>query len=149
MEKQAESRPYISIGEPDRSEILDLVSAYTWLFDEERIDELARLFTEDAVVMPNFGPDLPEQVVGVADIRDFYGQARRLDRENGLQIRHFSTNPLFSSRSGDDVEVSTNMLFTHFGNGNTQVQLIGRYHFSVTKRDGQWFIQKVSLAYDL
>lgn len=149
MKNQAGDRPYIRIGEPDRSDILDLISAYTWLFDEERIDELVQLFTEDGVVRPNFGPDLPEQVAGVADIRDFYGQARRLDRENGLQIRHFSTNPLFSSRSGDNVEVSTNMLFAHFGNGNTQVQLIGRYHFSVTKRAGQWFIQQVSLGYDL
>ncbi|MCK9467874.1 MAG: nuclear transport factor 2 family protein [Porticoccaceae bacterium] len=144
-------RNYVVVPESDRAAILDLISAYTRFFDDMAMDEMAQLFTQDVRILPNLGPALPEVIEGRGAVRDFYTAARQQTADSGLQPRHFSTNPLFSESSATAARLSINMLYSEFDQASraTAVKLAGRYSFAVKKVDGEWFIEEVSIGYDL
>jgi len=141
-------RPFVKVPAADRNDILDVIGAYTVLYDENRIDELTELFADNVLVEPNLGPDGPAPVQGKNKARDFYETARNQAREEGTQTRHYSTNPLFLSFDGSRCELRANMLYAEFGE-SAQLKLVGHYRFGLRKHGDEWFIELVSLNYDI
>jgi len=102
---------YVHVGYDDRSAIIDLISAYTRLYDDAEMDEFSTLFADDVVVYPNFGSAMPERVLGKEAVVGFYAAAHKQARDAGIRTRHFSTNHLFKALAPSAAEVVAGMLY--------------------------------------
>lgn len=142
-------RTYVQVGDDDRSNIIDLVSAYTRLYDEGQMDEFVSLFAEDVVVHPNFGSAMPEKVQGKNAVESFYRAARKQAHDAGTHPRHFSTNHLFTAFAKTHADIVVGMLYAEFANGRAELKFIGKYQFSVAQGADGWRIKAVSIKYDL
>lgn len=137
----------ITVPEPDRSAILDVVSAYTVMYDEDQAADMATLFTEDVVVNMAIGGQSPPPIHGLQPAVAMYVEARKAVSAAGKQCRHFSTNPLFLQRDADAARVRVNMLYTEKGT-ELAPALAGSYTFALRRDGGRWRLAEVSMNYD-
>jgi hypothetical protein len=75
----------------DRQEILDLISAYSYSYDDNEIDALTRLFDDEAVTnifVPS--QDRPfHTTTTLTQLREEIGERRASLARKGIQTRHF------------------------------------------------------------
>jgi 3-phenylpropionate/cinnamic acid dioxygenase small subunit len=93
--KATERAQYTHVGDPDRSEILDLICRYSHTVDAQDLEGFLSLFIEDC----RWVAHLPKEPI-VLDSRDKLRAhlATRLQyfADNGIQTRHLQTNTLLT-----------------------------------------------------
>jgi hypothetical protein len=94
----AVSGPPLTLDE--RADILDLISNYSWAFDEQRNADLAALFTSDIdfTVCSGSPPGIIYRVTTASDLLNTFNQQISELQTLRAQTRHFSTNTIFITK---------------------------------------------------
>jgi 3-phenylpropionate/cinnamic acid dioxygenase small subunit len=129
----------------DRQAIVNLVTAYSYLFDEQRYDEWFDLFSDDVVfesTVPCFGT---VRAIGKKAFKAFtYARYRAPGSEkNTVMRRHFQGNVHVANQTADRAEVRIYMMITAApADGRFTPITSGTYSAVVEKRKGRWVITR-------
>jgi uncharacterized protein (TIGR02246 family) len=104
-------------------------SAYVQGLDSGRIDQLAAVFTEDAVVDIEGMPVL----TGREAVREAY-EGWRTDRPQ----RHVVANMLVTAFDDEEATATTDVLMTVSVEGAWRIAVVGRYTDTLRREDGTW-----------
>ncbi|MDE2670268.1 MAG: nuclear transport factor 2 family protein [Dehalococcoidia bacterium] len=116
---------------------------YSQLFDSHRTDEMAMLFTEDAVC--EFSDDLPYgDWVGRDEIRRQYKEVAG-HSPKPFSYMHATTNGWVQLTGPDSATGSWFLLDLGMGDNPNPVGLIGVYNDVYKKVDGEWFIHRTRI----
>lgn len=116
---------------------------YSQLFDSHRTDELAMIFTEDAVC--EFSDDLPYgDWVGRDEIREQYAKVAS-GSSKPFSYMHATTNGWVELTGPDSATGSWFLLDLGMGDNPNPVGLIGVYNDVYKKVDGEWFIHRTRI----
>lgn len=116
---------------------------YSHLFDSHRTDEMAMIFTEDAIC--EFSDDLPYgDWVGRDEIREQY---KKVVGTGGkpFSFMHASTNGWVELTGPDSATGSWFLLDLGLGDNPNPMGLIGVYNDVYKKVDGEWFIHRTRI----
>lgn len=131
----------------DIEEIRQLRSLYSHYFDGREVDNLANLFTEDAVC--EFGPNYGGDWVGRDTIRANY--ARQHERTEGLThaFLHSVTNPWVELTGSDTARGRCYLLDinTRMAPGENPLMLLGVYVDDYRKVEGRWYIERTRIDF--
>ena len=124
----------------DRIMIGELIQIYGSHYDEGRMDEFDRLFTDDAVL--DFSPDpgyFPVPLIGKAMISEHMG-ARNAEVAAVAQRRHLTTNTIFEHIDDDTARTESFLTVLSVAHGSNQpiVNATGMYRDVFRKVDGRW-----------
>lgn len=128
-----------------RERIEDLVNRYSLAYDTSDLDEMGRIFSDDAV----FRMRLPE-----ADPVEFAGKAAIMELMAGAmgsqndQRRHLNSNLIVHPGQGD--EIATTHYLTLVGTADGEISLItaGVYRLRIVDRDGVLVLRELDLELD-
>ncbi len=122
----------------DKLAILDLISRYSYTYDENLIDEFMTLFTDDAEV------DLLTYSKGLEEIRKQVEERRKYLSDNGIQPRHHQTITVLTEVSENRVHGKTYVLLTWYHKGRSELELrySGMYDDEFIKTDAGWKFHK-------
>ncbi len=116
---------------------------YSQLFDSHRTDEMAMLFTEDAVC--EFSDDLPYgDWVGREEIRRQYKEVAG-HSPKPFSFMHATTNGWVELTGPDSATGSWFLLDLGMGDNPNPVGLLGVYNDVYKKVDGEWFIHRTRI----
>ncbi|MXX18415.1 MAG: nuclear transport factor 2 family protein [Dehalococcoidia bacterium] len=116
---------------------------YSQLFDSHRTDEMAMLFTEDAVC--EFSDDLPYgDWVGRDEIRRQYKEVAG-HSPKPFSFMHATTNGWVELTGSDSATGSWFLLDLGMGDNPNPVGLLGVYNDVYKKVDGEWFIHRTRI----
>ena len=116
---------------------------YSQLFDSHRTDEMAMLFTEDAVC--EFSDDLPYgDWVGRDEIRRQYKEVAG-HSPKPFSFMHATTNGWVQLTGPDSATGSWFLLDLGMGDNPNPVGLLGVYNDVYKKVDGEWFIHRTRI----
>ena len=116
---------------------------YSQLFDSHRTDEMAMLFTEDAVC--EFSDDLPYgDWVGRDEIRRQYKEVAG-HSPRPFSFMHATTNGWVQLTGPDSATGSWFLLDLGMGDNPNPVGLLGVYNDVYKKVDGEWFIHRTRI----
>ena len=116
---------------------------YSHLFDSHRTDEMAMIFTEDAVC--EFSDDLPYgDWVGREEIRKQYKEVASHSTKP-FSYMHATTNGWVELTGPDSATGSWFLLDLGMGDNPNPVGLIGVYNDVYKKVDGEWFIHRTRI----
>ncbi len=116
---------------------------YSQLFDSHRTDELAMIFTEDAVC--EFSDDLPYgDWVGRDEIREQYRKVAG-NSTKPFSYMHATTNGWVELTGPDSATGSWFLLDLGMGDNPNPVGLLGVYNDVYKKVDGEWFIHRTRI----
>ncbi len=126
----------------DRQEILDLISAYSYTYDEDRIEEFVDLFADDAdTYIYLSGSDSPISETSSNAERRIAIQAFRSGPINqpGLP-RHFQTNTELKRLSANRISGRTMVLGTQQPYDGTEARILfsGVYEDEFVLSGGRW-----------
>ena len=131
-----------SISYEDRQEILDLISEYSYSFDEDRIEDFVQLFTEDG---RNYiylaGSDTPlTETSSNAERRVVIQEARSNPLNQPGIPRHFQTNTLLKRLSADRISGRTMVVCTQqpYDGSAARVLFSGVYEDEFILSEGRW-----------
>jgi len=122
----------------DRLEIQDLISMYSYAYDENLIDEFMSLFADDAEV------DLLTYSKGLDEIRGQIEERRHYLRNNGIHPRHHQTVTVLKDISDTRVQGKTYILLTWYREDASELELrfSGMYDDEFVKTDSGWKFRK-------
>jgi len=135
----------------DRQAIINQVTAYSYLIDEDRWEEWFALFSDDIVfetTTPCFGTI---RTVGKKAFRKFVDvRFRGPGSENkNFAHRHTMGNVHVAYQDKKRAEVRTYMLISDaFPDGKFHVFTSGTYNATLKKRDGRWIITRWYIEVD-
>ena len=126
------------INPEDYLAILDLISRYSYYYDENQIDEFMELFTDDAEV------DLVAYSKGKEDIRRQVTERRLSLGEQGIQLRHHQTIMVLNSIDDETLHGKTYVLLTwhHRDTSNLELRYSGVYDDVYVKTGDGWKFRK-------
>lgn len=125
----------------DRQAITDLLSAYCRHFDRNQPDDLAALFTPDAVV--DYGPDLPT----TTSAQQLHVSVSRGLAEVFAATSHHVTNVEVAFDGPDAADVESALYAWHrYHDGSPDGWLWGRYAHRVVRRQDGWRIRSLRLT---
>lgn len=131
-----------TISPEDRADILDLISEYSYSFDEDRISDYVALFLEDAELsFYNAGSAAPLVSTSTNDERLTVMQGIRSGPLNHPgQPRHIQTNTLLQAFSPDQVAGRTMVICTQqpYDGSPCRVLFSGVYEDKFQKTDQGW-----------
>lgn len=146
------NKPYADITMvADRQAILNQVTAYSFLIDEDRWEDWFALFSDDIVfetTTPCFGTI---RTVGKKAFRKFVDvRFRGPGSENkNFAHRHTMGNMHVAYQDKKRAEVRTYMLISDaFPDGTFKVFTSGTYNATLEKRDGMWIITRWYIEVD-
>jgi hypothetical protein len=118
---------------------------YSHFFDGQRVDELADLFTEDAVC--EFGPNYGGDWVGKPQIRDNFAQYAEAEGPI-FGVMHAVTNPLIRLVDDDTAHGRWYLLDLRTTEGvDNPLILFGIYDDLYKKVAGQWLIHRTRIDF--
>jgi hypothetical protein len=122
----------------DRLEIQDLISRYSYTYDENLIDEFMTLFADTAEV------NLLTYSKGVEDIRKQVEKRRQHLSDEGIQPRHHQTVTILTEQTETIVQGKTYVLLTwcHKATSELEVKHSGMYNDEFIKTDSGWKFSK-------
>ena len=132
----------MSISAEDRSAILDLISEYAYTFDEDRIDDMVDLFTDDgewSIYLS--GADEPVFKVSSNEERRVVFQEVRSGPINQAGMpRHFQTNTILKRTSADGISGRTMALATQqpYDGSAARILFSGVYEDEFVRSDRGW-----------
>lgn len=125
-----------------RQEILDVISAYGWLYDSGQIGKWVDLFTQDTRWVWYAGPQKTFTVGlnGKTELRNFVEPRRIGLAEQGIQPRHYQTNTVFLSLNGQRAITRTYVvvLWQYAGELTPRPIHTGYYEDVFVKTRGGW-----------
>jgi hypothetical protein len=131
----------------DRLAIINLLGAYAYTYDENRLDDFRALFTESPeLVLWHEGRPLSadiDAVMGLLAVRKAGFQAENNQRRHALNSFWFSSQGDTEATGHCYVQV-----FAVKDGGPPVVDLTGRYEFNATKQDGVWRFSRWVVAID-
>lgn len=131
----------------DRLAIHELFATYAHTYDQGRLDDLADLWTEDAVfeIRGSIG-SMPTVMAGrdqiVAHMR------ARHEATRPVQRRHVITNVVVESLDGDTATAAATLLLGSTLDGLLSLPVTGRYEDELARVDGRWRIRRQVLTLD-
>lgn len=129
-----------SVSQLDRQAIEELVHKYCYFFDRNLPQELAELFSQDAVV--DYGPEV-NNLIGRAQILEMVSKGLA---ETFLATSHHISNFLITSLSSESATSTSYLYAWHKYRSREEVgHLWGGYEHEYIKIEGQWFIKKLKL----
>ena len=93
--RATERAQYTNVGDPDRSEILDLICRYSHTVDARNLDGFLSLFIEDCRWVAHL-PKEPIVLDSRAKLRAHLATRLQYFADNGIQTRHLQTNTLLT-----------------------------------------------------
>jgi len=90
-----ERSQYSHVGDPDRSEIMDLICRYSHTVDARDLESFVSLFTEDCRWVAHL-PKEPIVLESRAKLRAHVATRLRYFSDKGIQTRHLQTNTLLT-----------------------------------------------------
>lgn len=138
----------------DRLELLNLLHFYSHLADGLHTDLFGEFFTEDAVmtvVSQGMSPDAKPAVVGAgrAAIVEALRPRHAAFRRDGIQRRHFLTNPIVWNQTRDSARVSVYLqLRTSERGGPSRIEGTGRYVGRARRTEQGWRISEWTIYSD-
>jgi len=125
--------------ETDRDEIRSLIHAYCFHFDRNEPDDVAALFTEDAVI--DYGPE-HSPIVG----REAIGPTIAVGlRERFKATSHHVSNIEITFDSEDDARSVSYLYAWHEYVDGSESELWGRYVHRFRRENAQWQIAELLL----
>ncbi len=135
-----EDPPAAPLDAADRVAITDLVYAYAWHFDRNEPDEVAGLFSDDAVI--DYGPEFPN-VVGRGNI--ISSVARGL-KETFAATSHHISNVRISPDGADGVQVVAYVYaWARYRSEVPDGYLWAQYHCRIRRTADGWRIAEMVL----
>lgn len=130
----------------DRLEILDLLSGYSYGFDESEFERLEDIFAPEAVIVTSDG----SQLTSNTEIRTRIEAIRGERAERGIQTRHHQTNTLLTEIEDGVVSGRTVMFvaWQHDGEPAPRPVHSGLYLDEFRKLDGRWRITRREIQFD-
>ncbi len=136
----------------DRVAILQLISLYSHLVDDFSPVLWGDLFTDDARFEIRFargGPESASVMDGRQSILDLILPRQARFREQGIQRRHYLTNPAVADQLADSARVMAYlMLVSSSPDRGMEVVGTGRYDGLVVKTPAGWRIQQWCMTAD-
>lgn len=140
----------------DRALIQDLMAEYAWRLDNDRLEEWAELFTEDAryeiVPRDNHVRGLPLALISCrnrAMLRDRILALRVANEYNIHQDRHIIGPARVMSEQEDGLRIEANYVVVQTDSGgHSKVFSAGVYKDWLQRRDGQLFIREKIVVVD-
>lgn len=124
----------------DRQEIVDLIHAYCFHFDNNEPGAVAALFAEDATV--DYGPEVPT-IVGSASIEAMIADG--LEHTFVATSHHVSNIRITFEGPGIARAVSYLYAWHRYADGTPDGELWGRYLHSFARTDAGWRITSLTL----
>lgn len=136
----------------DRQAILNHVSAYSYLIDEQRWDAWFDLFSDDVLfesTVPCIGHTKvrgKEAFMALTNLR-YRGPG---SNKNTTMRRHFQSNQHIAEQTDSTAQVRTYMLISAaFEDGAFKPITSGTYNLGLEKRDGAWIITRFAIETDV
>jgi hypothetical protein len=137
----------VSFDVADRLAIINLLGAYAYTYDENRLDEFRALFTESPqLVLQHDGNELSEDIDVVMNLLAVRKAAFKAE---GNQRRHALNSFWFSSQSASEATGHCYVqVFAVTHGGTPSPDLTGRYEFTAVKERGVWRFGRWVVAID-
>jgi 3-phenylpropionate/cinnamic acid dioxygenase small subunit len=136
----------------DRLAILQLISLYSHLVDDFDVTQWGDLFTEDARFEIAFAADRPENAAvwqGRKAILEVIAPRQSNFRAQGIQRRHYLTNPVVHHQGADSARVMVYLMLASVPpGGGMEIEGTGRYDGLVVKTSDGWRIRDWVLTAD-
>ena len=116
----------------DRFEILDLISNYSYAFDEIDIEKFVSLFIDE--------PYLGDRTTNKEDMRQLVKSLHKKNIDFGSQCRHLQTNTVLTEQSEGFVSGKTmyTVLLQYRGDPNPRLNSCGIYEDEFVKTPDGW-----------
>ena len=129
----------------DRLAIAELASKYSYGYDTLDWELIGSIWTDDATLVTRRGERHSR-----AEIVDGSRTRREGLRDDGVQTRHYQTNPLLEA-TGPGTARGRTLLFVawqHDGEPQPTPMHSGEYHDEFTQVDGEWRISRREIVID-
>ena len=124
----------------DRQAVEELVYKYCYYFDRNLPEELAKLFSEDAVV--DYGPEVAN-LIGRELILEMVSKGLA---ETFLATSHHISNFMITSQSNSSATSTSYVYAWHKYRSKEEIgHLWGGYEHEFIKIEGKWFIKNLKL----
>lgn len=131
-------------GQDERA-IIRAIYEYSYTFDGRNLEAFLSLFTEDALWEAyNAGSSTPTvSIHGTETLRRAIGQQMNAQVAQGIQSRHFQTNPILTRVSGDRVDAIT-MIMVTWQQGMQPARIVhtGFYRDEFVRQGSEWKFAK-------
>jgi hypothetical protein len=124
----------------DRQAVEELVHKYCYFFDRNLPEELAALFTEDAVV--DYGPE----IANLTSRKQILEMVSKGLAETFLATSHHISNFMIMSQDSSSATSTSYLYAWHKYHSKEEIgHLWGGYEHEFIKIDGKWFIKNLKL----
>ncbi len=135
----------------DRQAIVNLVNAYSYLFDEQRFDEWFDLFTDDVsfeTTTPCFGTIIAKGKAAFKGVVDMRYRGPGSDKVKTMR-RHTMGNVHVAKQTKNSAEVRTYLFISAASpDGALKMLTSGTYNATLVKRNGKWKISRWYIEVD-
>ena len=135
----------------DQRQILDLISAYSYTYDGKDLEGYLALYTKDCVweLVPQGAAAPTVRAANRDELRAMVTQRLAMQRQQGIQSRHYQTNTMLAAKSDGRVEGRTMLVLVWQVPGQKpNMVMTGVYSDEFVKVDGSWKIAKRTLLMD-
>jgi len=124
----------------DRQAIVDLISYYSYSYDENDMETFTSLFDKDAVV------SIAANEISAGNFIKAAATRRNMHAKEGIQTRHYQTNTVITEAGEGTVRAKTMflVLYQHPGKPGPDIVHSGTYHDEFRKTGQSWkFLRRV------
>ncbi len=135
----------------DRQAIINVVTAYSYLFDEQRFDEWFKLFTDDVsfeTTTPCFGTIIAKGKQAFKGVVDMRYRGPGSEKVKTMR-RHTMGNIHVAKQTKNNAEVRTYLFISAASpDGKMKILTSGTYNATLVKRNGKWKISRWYIEID-
>jgi len=128
----------------DRQAIVDLISQYSYSYDENDMERFASLFDKDAIV------SIAANEISVGNFIKAVAMRRTMHAKEGIQTKHYQTNTVITEAKEDTVWAKTMFLvvYQHPDKPGPDIVKSGMYHDEFRKIGDSWKFLKRGINLD-
>ncbi len=136
---ESESPGSVSVKDPDRSDIMDLIYRYSHTVDARDVEGFVSLFTEDCRFVAHLAEN-PITLDSRVKLREYVTGRIKYFADQGIQTRHLQTNTFLTQIKTDLVQGATYITVTGQAKGDAAPRLIstGIYRDQFVRTTDGW-----------